>query len=443
VAKRADLIVLDWVIGSDNGKLARRLVAAVLKEDSSEGRRRLRAIAIYTGQDDLASIAEALVDDLKDTFKDHDTVYDDEDKLSFTKGPLHVAVYAKEHAEPVGAALQHRVSVRELPERLTADFARMTEGLVSGVALRSLGALRHDTHRILNVLSSDLDIGYLGQRAALADAPDAERHLVDMVTSEIRSVLDDNAVGEAANIDAIDSWLADGAHSAKWGEQIEGKRLTAAQVRAILATGLGSGAGVDAIAGPGSISKKHLESKVAPRAHRVFGDDSAVTDRSSAEFALRMTLRTHYSRPVRVLQLGTIIKHDGSYSLCVQPLCDCIRLSQTEPSSFPFLQLDIVPGQDGAADYVVRDAAGTGHVRLASAGKPRSILMFRFQAATSGTILATSKGDEHTFSDVEGGVHIWVAELKPEVASSAIVDLAHEFARLGVDEPEVLRLSRR
>lgn len=441
-AKRADLIVLDWVIGTDIGKIARRLVTAVLKEDSQEDHRRMRAIAIYTGQDDLVSIAEALVDDLKETFKESPVVYDNDDRLSFTKGPLHIAVYAKEHAQPVGDAVRYRVRVHELPERLTADFARMTEGLVSGVALKSLAALRHDTHRILKVLSSDLDVGYLGHRAALPDAPDAERHLIEMVTSEIRSVLDDQEVGNAASTDAIEAWLVDPAHAAKWGEQIEGKRLTVAEVREILGRGLGSEAGLDAVAAVGSNSRTHLK-KVTPKAHRAFGDDGDETDRSAAEFALRMTLRTHYSRPTRILQLGTIVSHEGSYRLCVQPLCDCIRLSGTEPSAFPFLRLDVVPGQDGAVDYVIRDRDTGEHVRLASAGKPSSVLMYQFQAGKRGSILAGSNGPDHQFVDVDGGVHFWVADLKPDVASTAIVNLGQQFGRLGVDEPEVLRLSRR
>jgi len=127
----------------------------------------------------------------------------------------------------------------------------------------------------------------------------------------------------------------------------------------------------------------------------------------------------------------------------VQPLCDSIRLSGTKPSAFPFLRLDVVPGQDGAADYVIRDRDTGDHVRLASTGKPSSILVHQFQAGNAGSILAARSGPDHQFVDVDGGVHLWVADLKPDVASTAIVNLGQQFGRLGVDEPEVLRLSRR
>ena len=47
-ARRADLVVLDWVLDRDEGRAAMELLERLLQRDSVPGAERLRAIAIYT-----------------------------------------------------------------------------------------------------------------------------------------------------------------------------------------------------------------------------------------------------------------------------------------------------------------------------------------------------------------------------------------------------------
>lgn len=442
-AQRADLIVLDWVIGGKTGDTARSFLGGIREADANELGRRLRAVAIYTGTDDLYSIADAIAKDLKSEPGDEEVVGHD-DGLAFRKGPLHVAVYAKPHAQPEGDAAKRRVSAKELPERLIEDFSCLTRGLVPNVALQALSALRTDTHRILEVLGAQLDIGYLGHRSALPDAVDSQGHLVDMVTSEIRAVLDDHDVGNAADYDRIVAWLADPKYKAKWGERLSGKLMSVAQVRLMLQTGIGSDDAARAVseATANHVSISHLTKAVRKQAHRVFSDDDATSDQSDAEFARRMTLRTHYERPVRTLQLGSIVLVGDQYLLCVQPLCDSVRLSGKSATVFPFLALQSVKADEGAR-FVIYDRLKGDYVRLASPGKPSSIATGAFRAGKNGRVTASKAGEGYAFEDVDGRSHIWMGELKPEVGRDVAVQLAEQFARQGVDEPEILRLSRR
>jgi hypothetical protein len=55
---RADLVIFDWVLNEDEGRTARRLIEAMIAKEAE--RSRLRTIAIYTGEADLADIAKQL-----------------------------------------------------------------------------------------------------------------------------------------------------------------------------------------------------------------------------------------------------------------------------------------------------------------------------------------------------------------------------------------------
>ena len=57
--------------------------------------------------------------------------------------------------------------VHDLPERLVQDFAAMTEGLLPGIALTSLTAVREGAHRVLDQFCADLDPAFLAHRACI------------------------------------------------------------------------------------------------------------------------------------------------------------------------------------------------------------------------------------------------------------------------------------
>ena len=102
-AARADLLVIDWWLNNNRGERAIQLIRDVLKQDEESGHgRRLRVVAVYTGQPDLKAVADALEGALADVYTDC-VLKPDSDGLAMTKGPVRFAVFAKEHvavAEP-------------------------------------------------------------------------------------------------------------------------------------------------------------------------------------------------------------------------------------------------------------------------------------------------------------------------------------------------------
>ncbi len=434
-AARADLVILDWVLNGDNGERTKALLKQLLAHDADPLRQRLRAVAIYTGQPTLVDIADELAPILDAAYPDAE-LRREPDGLEMTKGPVRLVVLAKPDVDGVPEA--HRESVETLPDRLNREFATMTRGLVRGVALSGLSALRENTHRILKLLGPALDVAYLGHRAAQLTPGDAEDHLVRLVAAELAAVLADHDIGREADLEAIKLWIVaqraehDGF---RFGGLVDDKNLTDEQLQTLLAEGV---AGLMALDAP-ELSKKYLDKKLPRQATRVFAATLDAADVADAEFTARMTLRTQYVHPPRALTLGTIVEREGTWLICVQPVCDSIRLADG-PVSFPFFPLKVV-GPEAEGDLVAPSADGLE--RLLLKPDPRTLRLLRFTAdPDTHTVLAAAAAVDHEFIDDEGAHWRWAAELKPEHAQRVAFRVGQRFARVGLDEPEILRLSR-
>lgn len=198
-AKRADVFILDWEIHNDNGETAIKIINSIITSDLKDSPR-LRLILIYTGEDGILRISEKIQDKcigLK-IFGDN---------FTFSDGHLRIAIFAKEGAK-VPENLRGRVlSIEELPNRLSVEFAKITSGLVSNVVLEAISVLRDNTHLILGRLGPEIDPPYLAHRVLLPNPDDAMDHIIDILSSEIHSILSDHSVGERANIKMIKAWL--------------------------------------------------------------------------------------------------------------------------------------------------------------------------------------------------------------------------------------------
>lgn len=441
-AERADLLVVDWVIDENRGGRALELIADVIKEDEQSDSHRLRVIAVYTGQSDLASVADSLEKILEDAYQESELDRED-GSLSMTKGPVRLTVFAKEHVKaPVPGGASSRVKFAELPEKLATEFSALTHGLVSGVALQALAAMRRDTHRILDNLGPGLDPGYLGHRVAQMRPIDAEAHLTDMVAAEFRSVLADAQVGAKADLGAIRLWLTWIAKESglKPGELFGfDPAMKRTQLVKMLRDGLGDDAKLDEQQASIEGGSKSKLKEVRKAATKLFCIDDGASMRSDGEFSARMMLRTIYGKPRRELHIGTIIYRGDRFLLCVQPACDSVRLDPGSDVAFPFLLLD--PPSKGKVDLIVPHPSTEKWTPLALARKPNAIEMIRFRPTANRTVPAYKNGSTYFFRST-GHTYRWVADLKPEFAHRVANELAQQFSRIGLDEPELLRLSR-
>lgn len=442
-ARRADLVVIDWVLDRDNGVKALKLIRRILAADSNNPEsQRLRTIAIYTGQPELREIA-AKVREVLDKVYPNDELIEHDDGLAFTKGPVRIAVFAKENATGLVQDLtDRRILFADLPARLRKEFSALTNGLITSVALAALAALRDDTHRILKVLNPSLDAAYLGHRSALPLPHDAERHAMALVASELRSVIEDHNVGDRVSEERVLRWVSQRRKEGlKFGKLIVdgNSNITEAQVTAMLSRGLGNDSDLGAIFEMGSVSKTKWKA-IKKHATEVFARTLKEAEDADAELARCMMLRTMYAHPDRMLHLGTVIQsNDGDFFICVQPVCDSVRLS-THGRAFPFLKLRF---SNREKSHLVVQGSDEKWDHLLIFTNPRDIVIIDFAPrARQDSVSAVRVKDDYVFEDATGRSFRWVCQLKPEFAQKVAVDLASEFAQVAVDEAEVLRLSR-
>jgi hypothetical protein len=441
-ARRADLLVLDWVLeAGDDGAKARELLRRVLKQDRSPECERLRVVAIYTGQHYLREVADRLAETIDEVWSEGELERHD-DGLAVTKGPIRGAVFAKENVRDLPSDLaSRRVAFSDLPIRLRDEFAALAKGLLTTVAIAALAALREDSHRILRRLGPSLDEAYLGHRVALPSPDDACDHAVSLVIAEVRSVVEDHDIGSHVVASRLRSWTDDPARAdRRFGDLLDGKRLSKEQLSALITSGVGDTDAAETVrTTPGAqLSKGHM-TKIKNQASLVFAETSASAAESNASFANRMAVRTVYGRGSRILQLGALLRwRNDEYLLCVQPACDSVRI--TTPQAFPFLALSVVdpsakprivlPGVDGAWVYLELDTHPRELVMLTFT--PNDLQRVEARASRNGHWLTTSAGRRKRYQ--------WVGELKPQLAQHIVVDLGSKFARVAVDEAEPLRL---
>ena len=338
---------------------------------------------------------------------------------SGSKSPIHV-----EGAE--------QVNVVDLPERLIKEFARHASGLVPSATMSALGAVREGVREVLAVLNDTLDAGFVSHRLTLPSPDDASDHLANLIVSELASiVLDDEARAACTDRSSVELWLS----------ALDPSAVPAPASPDILKVLNENGWGSDAI--DALVAGGHFASKKKAKAEFIelepeptlFTVPSTTAELAHARFAERMaTVHTYEnSRPAR-LELGVIVRAavGDDYLVCMQPLCDSVRLSGL--TTVPFLPLSVVSGGDFDLTLVRSEVP----IKLRVEMKPRKLVMIPFQPdAATQCILAKPGADGGARFTTDSGIdYEVVARLKPQQALRVAHQLATAFSRVGLNESE-------
>ncbi len=451
--RRSDIVILDWNIRPEGavGQNAKSLIKEILERDADavpsnrldDHSRRLRLIAIYTGDLGLDSIANELAEFLGTLGFDveRDGLY------RIKADSVTISVYGKPKPKIEAAGDERRVAEDELPKRLQRDFAGMTAGLLSNAALASLSAVRTNTHRILSRFSPRIDPPYVAHRAMLQPPEEAEEHPVPLIAAEIEEVLaDDERIQELVGLAAIGEWLNDIVLEQKTlRDSLElGPDEFRAELLLLLRLGLKETA-AKAKTGKWKKILKGLDDYDRKTAHvltRALAPEEGEAATLDMEFAQLTSSRSRYDKPAPVLKLGTVvaIEEDShiSYKLCVQPVCDSFRIDGTRP--FPFLKLvEKQDGEGGPVDFVLFDQGR--YVKLKCIMKVHRMVFFNMDAEVqSKSVKASRHGDSWHFAMSGGDTTLrWVADLKTNHAHRAVDQFANEIKRVGLTESEWLR----
>jgi hypothetical protein len=458
VARRADIVVFDWILirNEEAGTTALKSIHGILKEDVAQAddsslQPRTRLIAIYTSFPAL----DAVVAQTKRYLAEKGMDFTNHDDFTLVNGLVKIAFYRKNRGSAPSAAITSRtLGEKELIDHLIDDFTEMTYGLLSNIALASLGALRENTHRVLRKFERRLDAPYLSHRTMVSPADEAQQHPVPLLTAEFNDVLEDSGVDGNASVEMIEKWLD---HQIAEGEisfagKVEG--LTDVQLRSAFLDLVKHGvdAEYEKLKASNLLPKWKKVVETASRSDK----DSAITsllikDATAAsrdlDFAILTTIRSRYEKPEPLLTLGSIvakrISDKDEYYVCIQPVCDSVRLKRD--TIFPFLKLhnSAEPNDEGkiSPKFGIVVCDNSEYKKLRVSLKPRDISLENLKFQALGEIRAEQNPQQpYSFETVGEAANLrWIGNLKFAHAQRIANDFAREVSRVGLVESDWLR----
>ena len=413
---RVPLVLFDWLLFGDDTRTI-EMISAVTEANKG----RLTVVVIFTGTHDLRGVVERLKDEANFN-EPSDFVLQCEDTV--------VLVFGKPGIRLVGGEGWRTTEYRDLPARIRADLETVFGGLMPRFVFRGVNAVRDSTPRILASFGSDLDAGALVHRALLPQVDDAGPQFIRMLVSDLEQALHDAGVDDVWGIEHVAESLA---LAASGGSQRElAGRLRASDSvpqdkkdlddeslsREAIAAGLrGIGLGDSAVT-------KAVADLTASFGKGVTSSETLAVMMSSSEFG---------QTPPR-LELGIVLRDkSGNYWLCIQPLCDSVRVKCRR--SFPML--GIVP-DDRRPAAMIRSPDNT-LLRIRFDTAPHRLAMPEFEPASPGAVLAQGEPSDWRFTSVDGSEYRAITRLRPELAAQAVQGLTSAASRPGVDASEWLR----
>ena len=417
--RQADIVILDWLLRDSEPQHTLKLLRDLLTGEKD--RNSLRLVAIYTGEAQLENIGEAVFTELKNGGLEPEE-NETGTEISYRHGQ--VVLYAKSDVNLAPPLNERSVSEENLPEQLVEDFASMAAGLLPGIALTSLTAVRENAHKVLDRFSAELDPAFLAHRACLSDPEDAERQMVNHVAEELRGLMD-NAVAEQspAGAGAVEDWIrckGNGAASFTFGDHdpLDLEQTILLANKGLKASALGNNAFEDLSAGFARSDPVGLDEQLA----------------------WIMSFRTVYNAPLPTLWQGTVVaalEADGEQHLiCMRPRCDCVRLN--EETTFFFLPL--VDPKKGMDQIVV--SVDDTFERLGIERDPGGWVLRRFKPPAGSSAVTAAKREpdgSFEFTDICDNQYKWRGELKAEYAQRIAQTFGTTLSRVAVDESEWLR----
>lgn len=434
--KKADALILDWDIHSDEGETALDIINYIISCDIDS---RLRLILIYSGEK-LSEISKSVSESLGKIG------FNNPDDFTFIKGHSRISIYAKTVGSDTSSDNSRTLEIEDIPNCLASELSQMTAGLISNVALKSMSVLRKNTHLILAKLGPEIDPPYLSHRCLLPYPEDAKGHIVDIIADELHCLLNNSEVTDLADLDSIKKWLnyvnrderyciyhSDGNTPYKTG-------INYNQIINLLEKGYDKtkkSIKYDNDEG----QNKSLNDKGFRQLSKTFDFIDGHSHDKDCQFAIITSQKSHYvdGSNIPILTQGSILKGsiDGSpseYWLCIQQKCDCVRLGKE--TEFSFVPLKNIEGNK-AFDLVVQDQ--DSYVKLRIDYDNHESWLFTFKPA-EGVVRATCDEVQFIFKTHDenngGNEFRLISELKENHIQRISNNIATKLSRIGLDESE-------
>lgn len=441
-SKNADITILDWQMDpvEYDGKFATDIIRRISEIDLSEGGR-TRLVCIYTAKD-TEDVANTLKDSLKHL----------EPKLNRCTMKFNLPNLTHWKIEVVDKG---DIQESGLCDFLVDSFTELTAGLLSNAALSSIASIRDNTHNLLHKFNSELDTAYLSHVLGLISSPAMREqanevafdYAVDLISEELKSELQiSQIVKDSLSKEILWSWpehmsrkerakrfkIKMGERKVEFNNRTMEKLISASKEEDLIEV-LESELGIK---GDAITSTIDMFNKALVQLSFDSYDTKPLLNLCSLESTRRdlVSLKEH----IPVLKQGTLIKGTkDQYYLCIQPICDTVRL--TGHQSFTFIETSI-----SAGDFTHVMRSKTGHLKLKITPSAKHIKTISFLAnEEKKTVL--SEINEHGLPVFSSGTDQdpiffeWCGEFKSTTSQAIVNSLAAQLARVGLDSFEWLR----
>ena len=429
-SEKADLLILDWKLeegAEEKGKYAKDFIKNRLEKDI-QNKERLRFISIYTSEKniDVLTSLKGVLDKISDV------------KVTRESNYLDIASKLGHKICRINVISKSSVQEDQLADKLIEDFLDFAGGFLPNILLSSVAEIRNKTYEYLAQYHNGLDHAVISHYTALKSQKKAfdtagmqfREYVSNLVASSVQSSLSfSEYVKNASSKSAIINYIKDQESLILCSKNSEcnDKSDILEILRSTTYEDL----------------KKRVENVSLSMRYPLFlknPDYKSHLELSALDLLKRTYLQNENSPPLR---LGTILKHKDKnvFYLCVQPLCDGVRLDSTNTRgySFPFLELKLV--EDGKFDFVA--PYGGQHLKFKCEVKPRNIVSFKFTASKkTSDIRGVRKGTSQYpffYNSTKSTAFKWLGELKDIYAQETLNLLAHQGSRVGSDKFEWLR----
>jgi hypothetical protein len=445
-ATRADIVIIDWLLETKSSVKAKEIVKRILMADAAEhGRARL--VAIYTSEPARAEVAKELfgVFQVEAVLKDRLKLSDD--GLTICGVDTRIAIFNKS-GTPQGQNVL-AVAESELPDYLVDEFVQLTDGLMSNFAVSSVSAIRRGAHHVLALFGNDLDGVYVSHRCSIKNPEEAQDLALALIGSELVALIENAAVPETTlGPNVIDTWLDRESEGRVFAT--EKARLPVDLVKELVRKGY---ARLADKTGQMQVARDQApkDAITATTITAVFYDDDAEARRAARRFSRLSNFKREAGR-LRPsdnfrprMTLGALLKVrrdlfdpkdiNFDYLVCMQPICDAVRLRST--TSFPF---QTAVYDENRFNLVVNETGADGYLNLDL--RPRNMIVLRFDPSAGGDTVLAERNEvgDFLFSDTDGRKFQWMGDMASLKAQSFASEIAANQHRVGGDELEWLRL---
>jgi hypothetical protein len=469
IAKKADVAVIDWNICIDEanensdkvddeddvaeddprGIHSLQFIEDILF-DSKKEITGLKVIVVYTGEVDLEEITNKIYNRLFEPEKEVR-----KEKFEVIGKNFKISVISKSSASSnhVSTEFQNRKKTyAELPDFVLNEFTSLTSGLLSNFALKSLTEIRNNSHKLLSLFSKELDPAYLSHQSLLPNQDDANELLLEIMKDSLTGILKYKQLNTFIDADLVRLWLdeniseiekpilnQDGTNLGKMYKRDKSLLVKLLTNRVDIKTRFKE-----------AFSSFNLSSKVIEGYQKknnitLYSD---LTSELNEDLNKGFAILTHHKslfKPITytpILSLGTVVlSSKGIYYVCIQQRCDSVRIFAKDERRFLFILLNKVE-KDEPFDFVTPSGD-----KLQIENKSYSIRTIRFNGHEDGEIKAVEEEGGYYFKQKYKGEHDekfeWVFDLKDLHAQRIITNYAAELNRVGLDDFEWIRRSKR